>query len=666
LIFDNESLQNSPSINSFVTFLLLFAVAIIFFFELELVLSESMGKRWCQCCSAERQDSEDDGGRNRKQVRNRRRVGMDGCKWVQPRTGIIVGVIILILVIVIAVTLSVTLAKSPEERPAITPLKWWQNASVYRIYVASFADADGDGIGDFKGIENHLDYLNDLGVDVLWLSPVQNTNTFGLDVIDFDQPKSEFGSEQDFKDLMNATKSMGMKVIMDIIMNQSGSVHKWFIQSRDGIQPYNDYYVWNKGKSGYSTIPPNNWMSVYSGSAWQWYQDRQEYLLHQFWKTEPDLNYANPNIIQEMSKVAEYWLGLGIDGFYLRDVAFLYEDAQFQDEPMALSPTPSDDYLSLSHNYTRDLSESFQVVGQIFSAVIAEQTLDQNQEKILMVAAGDRLMSDGSFMQMYKMGTTDALNRLESIFTGVQLKTAIEQVLSTFNHTQVWPTWTLGNEERHRILSKFERLSTGLQVVQLLLPGAAVVYYGEEIQMKNHPFISFDETVDVVAKAAGPDNYLKVSRDPFRTPMQWNNSRNAGFTAAKIPWLPLNYNDQNVKSQMNVAKSLWNTIRQLGQLKKSSLALLNGTIDFPLISDAIFSFTRIHVSDGRGYLIVWNVGDQPQSCSFDNTTYIAAEMSVIRKIKAEGSQIDFPPVNKNKVDLDAKEIGVYSFAVQGR
>ena len=156
----------------------------------------------------------------------------------------------------------------------------------------------------------------------------------------------------------------------------------------------------------------------------------------------------------------------------------------------------------------------------------------------------------------------------------------------------MWPSWRLGNEDQGRVWSKFEGLSVGLQVVQLLLPGNPIIYYGEEIQMRNHPSISFEDTVDVVAIDAGHEGYTKVSRDPFRTPMQWNNSNNAGFTSAKISWLPINYNEQNVKSQMRRQTSLWNTIQQLGQLKKSSTALLNGNIDFPVVDETIFSFTR--------------------------------------------------------------------------
>ena len=156
----------------------------------------------------------------------------------------------------------------------------------------------------------------------------------------------------------------------------------------------------------------------------------------------------------------------------------------------------------------------------------------------------------------------------------------------------MWPSWRMGNEDNDRIWSKFDRLSVGLQVVQILLPGNSIVYYGEEIQMRNHASISYEETVDVVAIDAGPHGYAAVSRDPFRSPMQWNTSLNAGFTSAKIPWLPLNYNEFNAKSQMNRMPSLWNSIQQLTRLKKSSVALLSGIIDFPVVDETIFSFTR--------------------------------------------------------------------------
>jgi len=573
----------------------------------------------------------------------------------------------LIIVIILAVTLSLTLRKKSPEVPVTVPLKWWQNGSIYRVYVASFADSDGDGIGDFKGIQNHLQYLSDLGVDILWLSPVQNTNTFGLDVIDFDLPKSEFGDEQDLKEMINATRSMGMKVVMDIILNQSGTVHKWFIQSKDNVQPFDDYYVWHKGKVYTAEEQaPNNWVSVYGSSAWQWNSVRKLFLLHQFWKTEPDLNYRNPNIIQEMNKAVQYWLDFGVDGFYLRDVPYLYEDPQFRDETAAsAAPATSNGYDSLSHNYTRDLSESYQVLSQIFVDVINQQTIDSDQQQILMVGASDRLMTLGDAQsQMYQLVSTDALNRLEPIFDGLQLKMSIEKVINSFDNTKMTPVWRLGNEDQSRVLSKFDRLAVGLQVIQILLPGNAGIYYGEEIQMRNHQSISFEETVDVVALDAGADAYAKVSRDPFRTPMQWNNSRNAGFTSAKIPWLPLTYNEQNAMSQMTRMTSIWNTIQQLGRLKKSSTALLNGSIDFPVVDEAIFSFTRTDVNDKTGYLVVWNVGDELKSVSFDNVTYIADEMALVRRVKPEGSGIDPAPVMKNRVDIAAKEISIFSFSTK--
>nr|CAH0113779.1 unnamed protein product [Daphnia galeata] len=583
------------------------------------------------------------------------------CSRLMRNKWIIGGMSVLILLIILAIVLGVTLGKKTQvvyEEPL--NLKWWQNSTIYRCYVTSYGDSDGDGIGDFKGIQERLSYLKELGVDVLWLSPIQNTNTVsGTDVIDIKAIKIEYGSQQDFRDLVTAAKELGIKVIMDIILNHSGSAHKWFKQSQLSTSPYKDYYIWSKGKVGgindTRPLPPNNWISLYNGSAWQWSDSRQEYYLRQFWKNEPDLNYRNPQIIQEMKTAVNFWLGLGVDGFYLRDVAFLYEDVQLTDESQY---STSSDYAFNSHNMTRDLAESYQTVNDIFIGTIQPRL---GGDRVLLMEANDRVMSEEKWFQTYQMMTTNALYKLNSTFDGLQLKAIIQQSLEAFNKTNVWPIWSLGDETQSRISSKFNQLAVGLQVTQIFLPGSLSIYYGEEIQLSNNPSIKYEETVDSAAKEAGQSNFTLISRDPFRTPMKWNSSRHAGFTSATTPWLPVNNIDSTVDSQKSKTNSIWCTIRDLVDIKKSSITLVNGTIDYPMVDTDIFSFTRVHPRNNTGFLIVWNVGNQRKTFSFNDVPYMSNDLTVIRKVRTEGSRTESVSVKKSEVTVEPKELIVFSF-----
>ncbi|KAK4008132.1 hypothetical protein OUZ56_013285 [Daphnia magna] len=583
---------------------------------------------------------------------------MQCSRWMRNKW-FIAGMSALILLIILAIVLGVTLGKkSPPVHVEPVHLMWWQNATIYRCYVTSYADSDGDGLGDFKGLQERLPYLKDLGIDVLWLSPIQYTNTVtGTDVTDIKSVKVEYGQLQDFRELVISAKLLGIKVIMDIILNHSGSAHTWFKESQSSTPSFKDYYIWSKGKTGSDgkPLPPNNWVSMYNGSAWQWSDLRQEYYLRQFWKNEPDLNYRQPQIIQEMKNAANFWLDKGVNGFHVRDAAFLYEDAQLTDESQLGN---TQDYASFSHNFTRDLPESYQAINDIFASIMMPRL---GEERILLVEANERVMSDERWSQTYQSMTTNVLYKLNSTFDGLQLKALVNQSLEAFNKTRSWPTWTLGDETRSRIYSKFNQLAIGLQMIQIFLPGSSSIYYGEELQFTNNAAIKYGETVDTAAQEAGPINYSLISRDPFRTPMKWNSSRHAGFTSAENPWLPVNNNDPTVDILKSRSNSLWNTIKDMIVIKKTSLALTNGTIDFPIVDTDIFSFTRVHAWNNTGFLIVWNVGSQRKTLSFYNTTYISNDMTVIRKIKTEGSRTETSLVKKSDVTVEPKEIAIFSF-----
>ncbi|XP_071628960.1 maltase 1-like isoform X2 [Temnothorax longispinosus] len=398
---------------------------------------------------------------------------------------------------------------------------WWNNTVFYQVYPRSLYDSDADGIGDLKGIISKLDYIVDTGINAIWLSPIYPSPMidFGYDISDFKNIDPTFGSLEDFKVLLARAKALGLKVVLDLVPNHTSDKHIWFQKALQGHKKYKNYYVWARGRNGDGITPPNNWISVFSDSAWTYVESQKQWYLHQFEYRQPDLNFRNPAVRLEMKKVLIFWLDLGIDGFRIDSSAFIYEDLKLRDEPRSFveGATPRD-YTYLNHIYTLDLIETYKLFGEW-----------------------------RKFVDLYA---------------------------AKHNQDQ-----KLGNHDNPRIASRFPDRSDQMTMLSMILPGLAVTYNGDEIGMVDKRDISWEDTKDPQACLAGQAQYLSVTRDPERTPFQWDATKNAGFSTAKSTWLPVNqnYKQLNLAKQMEAKESHYKIYKTLALLHRTEPALTEGS-----------------------------------------------------------------------------------------
>ncbi|XP_047501257.1 maltase A3-like isoform X1 [Penaeus chinensis] len=497
---------------------------------------------------------------------------------------------------------------------------WWHSDIIYQVYPRSFCDSSGDGTGDLKGIASKVDYLKELGVGTVWLSPIfaSPMADFGYDVSNFTAIEPLFGTMDDFDALRAALHDRGLRLVLDFVPNHSSDEHEWFVKSRRKEEPYTDYYIWADPK-GFDEegrpIPPNNWLSVFRGPAWTWAEERQQFYFHQFLAKQPDLNFRNQRVRDEMKNIFKFWLDKGIDGFRIDAIKHLFEVADLnQDEPVAKNSGADDplDYGYLSHPFTVNQPETFEVVKEW------RDIMDQYPEKLMMVE-----MWDGDIGEVMKYYGSDSVPladfpfnfllidsfRSRSDLSGAALKDALD--LWTDNMPEgKWPNWVLGNHDNGRVGSRFgEDLVDALNMLILLLPGTPVTYYGEEIGMVDAA-VSWEETQDPQGRHYGREKYLEHSRDPARTPMQWDSTAFAGFTRGKSTWLPVNknYKTLNVQAQSRADTSHLKIYKELARLRKRE-PFAGGRTAYPVVTREVFSVLR-YLEGYESYLLVINTSEE--------------------------------------------------------
>ena len=512
--------------------------------------------------------------------------------------------------------------------------RWWKEAVVYQIYPRSFQDTNGDGIGDLPGITLRLDYLRDLGVDVLWLSPHYDSPNAdnGYDIRDYRKVMTEFGTMQDFDDLLAGVKARDMRLIVDLVVNHTSDEHAWFVESRKSREnPYRNYYIWRSGKAGPNgeTLPPNNWASAFSGSAWTLDPLTDEYYLHLFAEKQPDLNWDNPEVRDEVYDLMRFWLDKGVNGFRMDVIPFISKDAAFPD----LQPGESQVQINANgphlHEYLREMNDRVlshydcMTVGEAHGITIEEmpQLVDERRHELDMIFNFDtvRLNREGRNWRQW------SLPALKAIYT--------RQDLALEKHS--WNAIFLANHDNPRLVSAFGDDSPTFRVpsakllatMLLTLKGTAYLYQGDELGMTNYPFKSIDEYNDIEARNAWQQdvlsgqesaehylgNLLRVSRDHARTPMQWDATPTAGFTTPGAkPWLALNPNFPQINAAGAVAdpESIYHYLKQVLALRRSSLAFIYGNYEDLAPDHAhLFLYTR-SLGDER-YLIALNFSRGP-------------------------------------------------------
>ena len=494
--------------------------------------------------------------------------------------------------------------------------KWWKESVVYQIYPRSFMDCNGDGIGDLQGIISKLDYLNDLGVDVIWLSPVYESpnDDNGYDISDYQAIMREFGTMKDWDELLEEIHRRDMKLIMDLVVNHSSDEHNWFVEAKKSTEnPYRDYYIWRKGKEGEE---PNNWYSNFGGSAWQYDEQTDEYFLHLFSKKQPDLNWENSKLRNEIYEMMRWWLDKGIDGFRMDVINFISKP----DEMLDGEPKLGKKYASGSkyyrngpriHDYLQEMNEKVlghydvMTVGEMpgVTPELAEDYTKEENKELNMVFQFEHMGLDNGPNGKWDLKPLDLLDLKKNL---TKWQKALEDKgwnsLYFNNHDQPRIVSRFGNDSTYRVESA-KMLATLLQMMK----GTPYVYQGEEIGMTNVQFASIEDYRDIeilqfyqeqLAEGIPVEKMMESiyakGRDNSRTPMQWDNTENAGFTTG-TPWIKVNpnYKNINVQDAISDPDSVYHYYRKLISLRKKHEVIVYGRYDLLLENHSeIFAYKR--------------------------------------------------------------------------
>jgi alpha-glucosidase len=487
--------------------------------------------------------------------------------------------------------------------PTLRP--WWEPGVIYQVYPRSFQDSNGDGIGDLPGIASRLDHLAWLGVDAVWISPIFRSPMadFGYDIADYRDIDPVFGTLADFDRLVEAAHARGIRVLLDFVPNHSSDLHPWFLEARSSrSNPRRDWYLWADPSPAGG--PPNNWLSVFGGPAWEWDEPTGQFYYHAFLKEQPDLNWRNPDVRAEMYDVLRFWLDRGVDGFRVDVMWHLIKDDRLRDNPPDPDWTPARPGSSfrLLATFTTDRPETMDIVAEM------RAVLDQYGDRVLI---GEIYLPYERLVAYYgshpdRPGAHLPFNfrlllvpwRADEIMAAI---TAYEAVLPAHG----WPNWVLGNHDQPRLASRVGRAQARVAAMLLLtLRGTPTLYYGDEVGMEDVP-IPPDLEQDP-ARFDGPNG----GRDPERTPMRWDGSSGAGFTSG-TPWLPVGGDLErvNVAAQRDDPASSLNLHRRLLALRRSEAALSIGAWS-PLTADGdLLAYERSHA--GRRLVVALNLGHEP-------------------------------------------------------
>lgn len=508
---------------------------------------------------------------------------------------------------------------------------WWKEAVAYQVYPRSFNDTNNDGIGDLPGVIEKLDYLKDLGIDVIWLSPMYKSpnDDNGYDISDYQDIMDEFGTMEDFDRLLKGVHDRGMKLILDLVVNHTSDEHPWFIESKSSKEnPKRDWYIWADPKGDGSE--PNNWESIFNGSTWQFDETTNQYYFHLFSKKQPDLNWDNPEVRESVFNMMNWWFEKGIDGFRVDAITHIKKTFEAGDLPVPegkkYAPAFDVDMNQPGiQNWLQEMKDEslsqydIMTVGEAngVNPDNAEEWVGEDKGKFNMIFQFEHLglwsTGDSQFdVKSYK----EVLNRWQKRLEGIGWN-----ALFIENHDQPRRVSTWGNDKDYWFES-----ATSHAVVYFLQQGTPFIYQGQEIGMTNYPFESIETFNDVavrneykIVKEQGGDvdqlldKYRMENRDNSRTPMQWNDSTNGGFTEGK-PWFPVNpnYRDINVAHQLEDEHSVLNFYKKLIQLKKSHEIYTYGRFDLiDAENENVFAYTR--QLEGKTVVVAGNLTDKQSS-----------------------------------------------------
>ncbi|MGB7343620.1 MAG: alpha-amylase family glycosyl hydrolase [Pirellulaceae bacterium] len=502
-------------------------------------------------------------------------------------------------------------------RQTLKEYRWWETGAIYQIYPRSFQDGNADGVGDLAGIESRLDYLARLGIDAIWLSPIYPSPMadFGYDVADYCGIDPMFGDLASFDRLLSAVHSRGLKLLLDFVPNHSSDQHPWFVESRSSREnAKRDWYIWRDPAPGGG--PPNNWISDFGGSSWQWDATTEQYYLHAFLKEQPDLNWRNPELREAMMAVLRFWFDRGVDGFRIDVLWHIVKDAALRDNPINPNWTPDQrERDRLIQLHSTDQSEAHGIAAEF------RLLADSYGDRVLIgeiCLPNDRLARWFGTEELPEVHLPVNFHLIENEWNAASLRKMItdyDASLPAFG----WPNWVLGSHDAPRIAARVGDAQARVAAMLLLtLRGTPTLYQGDEIGI-GEVTIPRDRVRDP-QDLRQPD--LGIGRDRSRTPMPWDDSAYAGFSALE-PWLPLgdDWRVRNIAAQDQDAESLLSLYRSLLSLRRKHAALSIGDLVFVDSADDVLAFERQH--DDQRLLIALNLSDQTHTLLMPQNTVIA-------------------------------------------
>uniref|UniRef100_A0A0K2TSQ6 alpha-glucosidase n=1 Tax=Lepeophtheirus salmonis TaxID=72036 RepID=A0A0K2TSQ6_LEPSM len=542
-----------------------------------------------------------------------------------------------VAILVISIIIIVVTPKCPTPKPK----EWWQRAPIYQIYVKSFKDSDGDGIGDLKGITTKIQYLKDLGVESINLSPIFESpfENDGNDVENFESINSIYGSMQDFKDMVTGLQDHGLKLILDFTPNHSSDKHPWFTKSIQKQGHYSDYYVWKNGDA-----PPNNWLMINGDPAWSYNEERGEWYFHQIGTTQPDFNLRNPRVVKEIKDILRFWLDLGVDGFRFKYVDYLFESVSLEDEPEITSEL---DYSSLNHTKTHILEDNLQFLLDIRKLLDEKTEEDESKPRIMMTDIESK-----NAIKYYGMNGSIAhipLNyiSLDNPLNATNIYNTINKYLKEVKGVPTaWPNFIFDNHKHSRSGTWFgSEFINSLNMIFMLLPATPITYYGEELGM-----------LDI--ETIGSSNIVGKS------PMIWSKEEGAGFTynSSVTPWMRImdGYEDLNVECQVKDPDSYYSFYKALAKLRLSD-AILQGEFNSKVIDGEVFTYSVVKKGN-PGILVIVNFGEAESDSDISKFKFMPDSGSVLLGTNTSSTDhVGVTKVNFDSIKLRPKEGMVISF-----
>ncbi len=488
---------------------------------------------------------------------------------------------------------------------------WWQHSVFYEIYPRSFMDSNNDGVGDLNGIASKLDYLHALGVDAIWIAPCFPSPQvdFGYDVSDYENIDKMYGTLADFDRLEKLGQQHGIKIILDFVVNHTSDQHPWFIESSSSrTNPKRDWYIWRDGKG---KNPPNNWLSTFGGSAWQFDGKTSQYYYHFFYPQQPDLNWRNPAVSKEMYGVTTWWYKRGVAGFRLDAVDTLFEDPNLTNNPVLPGKNDYGDP-KMDNKYNDKLPQVHEVMRGLrtaanpYNAVLIGETWTKNV---------------GELKDYYGANHDELQMPMDLMLTKLKFSAPVfREHIGAVDASREWPVYVIGNHDIVRSWNRYgdgthnDQIAKDMAAIYLTLRGTPIMYYGEEIGMQNNDPKRKEDVKDPIGRIGWP---REKGRDGERTPMQWSDNPNAGFTTG-IPWnpIPVAYKTYNVADELKDPNSILNWYKALLVLRRHDQALLSGKyIALNQTDPNVLSYLR--ATQGEAVLVTINMSAGPQKVSFD-------------------------------------------------